>query len=259
MEGIQGKTKGKQPKRTGSVRRYISRVCLLIPAMIVLICLTAAGMAQEPSVTPAGKAQEPSVPATVKLPSLPYAQNALAPHISARAMSFHYGRHYLTYVENVQKLTAGTPWEGQPLDKIVLESAGQPDKTAIFNNAAQAWNHAFFWQSMKRDGGSKPPAALLKKIEASFGSFDKFKEAFKAAAVSQFGSGWVWLVKDGDGLKIITTSNADTPLAHGQTALLTCDVWEHAYYLDYQHRRADFVQAFLDHLVNWDFAVSRMK
>jgi len=218
--------------------------------MAAFFCLAAAAMAQQPPVPPAG----------LRLPPLPYTQNALAPHISARAMSFHYGRHHQAYVDNVKKLTAGTLWENQPLDKIVMETAGQPDKTDLFNNAAQAWNHAFFWQSMKRDGGGKPTSPLLlKKIEESFGSFDKFKEAFKAAAVSQFGNGWVWLVKDGDALKIVTTSNADTPLAHGQTALLTCDVWEHGYYLDYQYRRADFVQTFLDHLANWEFAASRMK
>jgi len=133
------------------------------------------------------------------------------------------------------------------------------DKAAIFNNAAQVWNHTFFWQSMKPGGGGKPAGRLLERIEKSFGSLDDFKKSFVDTALAQFGSGWVWLVQDGDQLKIVKTSNADTPMAHGQTALLTCDVWEHAYYLDYQNRRKDFVQAFLDHLASWEFAASQLK
>lgn len=193
------------------------------------------------------------------LPALPYAQNALEPYISARTMSFHYSKHHQAYVNNLNKLVAGTPWAGQPLEKVVLESAGKTDKTAVFNNAAQVWNHSFFWKSMKKGGGGEPSGKLLDMIKKSFGSFEKFKDAFSAAALAQFGSGWVWLVQDGDTLKIIKTSNADTPIAHGQIALLACDVWEHAYYLDYQNRRKDFVQAFLEHLVNWEFAASQMK
>ena len=194
-----------------------------------------------------------------QLPPLPYAQDALEPYVSARTMSFHYGKHHRTYVDTLNKLIAGTPWAGQPLEKVVVESAGAADKAAVFNNAAQAWNHTFFWQSMKPGGGGKPTGRLLELVEKSFGSFEEFKNAFAAAAVAQFGSGWVWLVQDGDRLKVVKTSNADTPMAHGQTALLTCDVWEHAYYLDYQNLRKDFVQAFLDHLANWDFAASRLK
>jgi Fe-Mn family superoxide dismutase len=175
-------------------------------------------------------------------------------------MSFHYGKHHQAYVDNLNKLVAGTPWAaGQPLEKVVLESAAQPDKAAVFNNAAQVWNHTFFWKSMKPGEGGKPAGRLLAMIEKSFGSFDKFKEAFIAAAVAQFGSGWVWLVQDGDTLKIIKTSNADTPIVHGQTPLLTCDVWEHAYYLDYQNRRKDFVEVFLVHLANWEFAAAQLK
>ena len=194
-----------------------------------------------------------------QLPLLPYAPDALEPYVSARTMSFHYGKHHQTYVDNLNPLIAGAPWAGKPLEKIVVESAGAADKAAVFNNAAQVWNHTFFWQSMKAGGGGKPEGLLLERIEKSFGSFEEFKKAFVAAAVAQFGSGWVWLVQDGDRLTIVKTSNADTPLARGQTALLTCDVWEHAYYLDYQNRRKDFAQAFLDHLANWEFAASRLE
>ena len=194
------------------------------------------------------------------LPALPYAQDALEPYISARTMGFHYGKHHQAYVDNLNKLVAGTPWAaGISLERVVLQSAGVADKAAVFNNAAQAWNHTFFWNSMKPGSGGKLAGRLLKLVEKSFGSFDEFKNAFAIAAVAQFGSGWVWLVQEGDTLKIVKTSNADTPIAHGQTALLTCDVWEHAYYLDYQNRRKDFVQAFLDHLANWEFAASQLK
>ena len=190
---------------------------------------------------------------------LPYAHEALAPYVSAKTLSFHYGKHHQAYVDNLNKLIAGTPWAGQPLDKIIGEAAGKADNAAVFNNAAQVWNHTFFWQSMKAGGGGKPTGALLKKIEKSFQSFDEFKKAFVTAALAQFGSGWAWLVQECYAMKIVKTSNADTPVAHGQTALLTCDVWEHAYYLDYQNRRKDFVEAFLDHLANWEFAASQLQ
>ena len=194
------------------------------------------------------------------LPALPYAQDALEPHVSARTMGFHYAKHHQAYVDNLNKLVAGTQWAaGRPLERVVQESAAMADKAAVFNNAAQAWNHAFFWRSMKPGGGGLPAVRLMDLIRKSFAGFDEFKSAFLTAAVAQFGSGWVWLVQEGDALKIITTSNADTPMAHGQTALVTCDVWEHAYYLDYQNRRRDFVQAFLDHLANWEFAAAQMK
>ncbi len=196
---------------------------------------------------------------TAVLPPLPYAQDALEPHLSAETLGFHYGKHHQSYMDNLNKLIADTPLAGQPLEAIILETAGASDKTAIFNNAAQVWNHTFFWNSMKPDGGGKPEGRLLEMIEGSFGGFDAFRSAFIEAGLAQFGSGWVWLVQDGDTLKIVKTSNADTPAAHGQTALLTCDVWEHAYYLDYQNRRKDFVEAFLDHLANWGFAASQLK
>ncbi len=194
-----------------------------------------------------------------QLPLLPYAETALEPYISAKTLGFHYGKHHKTYLDNLNKLVAGTPWAGMPLEEIVKKSAGAPENTAIFNNAAQVWNHTCFWQSMKPNGGGKPSGALLARIEKSFGSYDSFTNAFLNAAVSQFGSGWAWLAQDGDALKVVKTANADTPLAHGQTVLLACDVWEHAYYLDYQNRRRDFVQIFLEHLANWDFAASQLK
>jgi Fe-Mn family superoxide dismutase len=202
---------------------------------------------------------ETAAAGAVLLPPLPYAQDALEPHLSARTMSFHYGKHHQAYVDNLNKLIAGTADAGQPLEKIILDAAGAADKAAVFNNAAQVWNHTFFWRSMTPGGGGKPTGRVLELIEKSFGSFEEFKTAFTAEAVAQFGSGWVWLVKDGDLLKIVRTSNADNPLAHGQVALVTCDVWEHAYYLDYQNRRKDFVAVFLDHLVNWEFADSQLK
>ena len=195
---------------------------------------------------------------TKQFPPLPYGQDALEPHMSARTISFHYGKHHLTYVENLNKLVAGTPLEPLTLEETVCKTANLADKAAVFNNAAQAWNHAFFWQSMKAGGGGEPGGNLMALIRSEFGTFDTFKNSFIAAGVGQFGSGWVWLVQDGQTVKIVKTVNADTPLAHGQNALLTCDVWEHAYYLDYQNRRKDYLTAFIEHLVNWDFASARL-
>ena len=207
----------------------------------------------KPDVTP------PASAIVLQLPPLPYAQEALEPFVSAKTMSFHYGKHHQGYVDNLNKLVAGTPFEGRPLEETIRKTVNAVDQAAIFNNAAQVWNHTFFWHSMKPGGGGQPTGRLLDMIVETFGTFDAFKNAFATAAVGQFGSGWVWLVQEGGKLKIVKTSNADTPIAHGQTALLTCDVWEHAYYLDYQNRRKDFVQAFLDHLANWEFAASQLK
>jgi Fe-Mn family superoxide dismutase len=190
-----------------------------------------------------------------ELPNLPFTSNALEPHISANTLSFHHGKHHNTYVTNLNNLV-GDP--GNNLEEIIRESAGDPGKVGVFNNAAQVWNHTFFWNSMKPGGGGAPSGDIASGIDAAFGSFDKFKEKFKNAAVTQFGSGWAWLVADSGALKIVKTANADTPIAHGQIPLITCDVWEHAYYLDFQNRRPDYVQAFLDHLVNWDFAASNL-
>jgi Fe-Mn family superoxide dismutase len=193
------------------------------------------------------------------LPALPYADNALEPVISANTLHFHYGKHHQAYVDNLNKLIAGTEFAALPLEKIISGSSGKPDKTAIFNNAAQAWNHAFYWHSLRPQGGGEPPALLKKKIEASFGSLDAGKKELTTAAMAQFGSGWVWLVLDGDKLKVVKTGNADTPLTGGLKPLLTIDVWEHAYYLDYQNRRADYVNAVLDKLLNWDFAAANLR
>lgn len=193
------------------------------------------------------------------LAPLPYAGNAMEPFISAKTMGFHYGKHHKGYDDNLNKLVAGMPMAAVSLEALVAATAGKEDKTAVFNNAAQVWNHDFFWQSMKPAGGGKPSGKLAEMIDKSFGDYDAFAKQFIATGLAQFGSGWVWLVQDGETLKIVKTANADTPAAHGQRALLACDVWEHAYYLDYQNRRKDFVQVFLDHLVNWDFAASRLR
>jgi superoxide dismutase, Fe-Mn family len=188
------------------------------------------------------------------LPPLPFADNALEPIITANTLSFHYGKHHKAYVDNLNKLVAGTDLAGLSLEKVVTSTAGQADRVAFFNNAAQAWNHAFYWNSMKPNGGGEPPAELKAKIDASFGSLDACKKEFAATAVSQFGSGWAWLVLDGVTLKVVKTANANLPQTMGLKPLLVIDVWEHAYYLDYQNRRADYVNALLDKLINWEFA-----
>lgn len=194
-----------------------------------------------------------------ELPALPYAKDALEPHMSANTFSFHHEKHHNTYVVNLNGLVEGTDLEGKSLEDIVAATAGNPDKAGVFNNAAQVWNHTFFWNSMKPNGGGAPTGDLAAKIDADFGSFDAFKDAFKAAGATQFGSGWAWLVVgDGGKLEVVKTPNAETPLTAGKTPLLTCDVWEHAYYLDYQNRRPDFLAAFLDNLANWDFAAENL-
>jgi Fe-Mn family superoxide dismutase len=192
------------------------------------------------------------------LPPLPFAENALEPVISANTLSFHYGKHHKTYVDNLNKFVTGTEYAGLSLEKIITSTAGQADKIAIFNNAAQTWNHSFYWNSLTPKGGGEPPAALKQKIEISFGSVDAFKKELAGTAVSQFGSGWAWLVFDGNLLKVIKTANASLPQTTGVKPLLTIDVWEHAYYLDYQNRRADYVNAVLDKLINWDFALQNL-
>ena len=189
------------------------------------------------------------------LPPLPYAENAFDPVITAKTMSFHYGKHHKGYVDNLNKLIVGTEYADLSLEKIIAGTAGRPGKAAIFNNAAQTWNHTFYWKSMTPKGGVEPPAALKQRIEASFGSVDACKKELASAAVSQFGSGWAWLVLDGGKLKVVKTANAEVPLTTGMKPLLSIDVWEHAYYLDYQNRRADYVNAVLDKLINWEFAL----
>ncbi|MDG4574387.1 MAG: superoxide dismutase [Defluviicoccus sp.] len=193
-----------------------------------------------------------------ELPPLPYAKDALAPHISANTLDFHHGKHHNAYVTNLNNLTKDTPLASESLEGVIRAVAGDASKAGVFNNAAQVWNHTFYWNCMKPGGGGQPSAAVASALVSAFGSFEKFKEEFKNACVTQFGSGWGWLVVADGALKITKTANADLPLAHGQTALLTCDVWEHAYYLDYQNRRPDYVQVFLDNLVNWDFVAQNL-
>ncbi len=194
-----------------------------------------------------------------ELPPLPYDKNALAPHISANTLDFHHGKHHQAYVTNLNNLVKDKPLAGHSLEDIVTSTFGKADQIGVFNNAAQVWNHTFFWHCMKPGGGGAPSGEVAAAIDASFGSMDKFKEEFKNACVTQFGSGWGWLVADGGKLAVMKTPNAENPMAHGKTALLTCDVWEHAYYLDYQNRRPDFVQAFMDSLINWDFVAENLK
>lgn len=188
-----------------------------------------------------------------ELPTLAYAHDALAPHISAETLEFHYGKHHLTYVTNLNNLIPGTEFEDLSLEDIVKRSTG-----GIFNNAAQVWNHTFYWNCLKPNGGGEPTGAIADAINASFGSFEKFKEEFTKCAVTTFGSGWAWLVKNADGsLALVSTSNAGCPLTGDQTPLLTCDVWEHAYYIDYRNARPKYLEAFWN-LVNWDFASSNL-
>jgi superoxide dismutase, Fe-Mn family len=194
----------------------------------------------------------------ITLPALPFAENALDPVISAKTISFHYGKHHRTYVDTLNKLIAGTQYTDMPLEEIVSATAGKTDRAAIFNNAAQAWNHAFYWQCLKPKGGGEPPAVLKQKMEAAFGSVDACKKEWAKAAVEDFGSGWAWLVLEGDKVKVVKTSNAETPITRGLTPLLTIDVWEHAYYLDYQNRRADHVNALIAKLANWEFAAQNL-
>jgi Fe-Mn family superoxide dismutase len=187
------------------------------------------------------------------LPDLPYPKDALEPYISSKTLEFHHGKHHSGYIENTNRLVKGTDFEKKDLEPIIKETSGDDSRIAVFNNAAQVWNHSFYWQCMKPKGGGYPTGMIKEKIDAVFGSYQKFIEEFKTAGTSQFGSGWAWLVLKNGRLEVIKISNADTPLAHGLKPLLTVDVWEHAYYLDYQNRRPDYLSAFFEHLINWDF------
>ena len=193
------------------------------------------------------------------LPDLPYSKDALDPYISAKTLEFHHGKHHKAYVDNGNKLIAGTEFENLDPEAIIKKVVGDASKAGIFNNVGQAWNHSFFWKCMKPNGGGRPTGPVAQKIDADFGSYEKFSEELKNAGVTQFGSGWAWLVLKNGKLEIMKTANADTPVAHGIKPLLTVDVWEHAYYLDYQNRRPDFLQAFIEHLINWDFVNSGLK
>jgi Fe-Mn family superoxide dismutase len=192
------------------------------------------------------------------LPPLPYADNALAPVISAQTIGFHYGKHHKTYVDNLNKLVAGSELAGMSLEQIVTATAGKADKAGFFNNAAQVWNHTFYWHCLKPKGGGTPKGDLAAKIDAAFGGYDNFKKEFANAGLTQFGSGWAWLVADAGAVKIVKTGNAEVPFTKGQKPLLTIDVWEHAYYLDYQNRRGDYINAVIDGLLDWDFAAANL-
>ncbi|HOB03267.1 superoxide dismutase [Casimicrobium huifangae] len=192
--------------------------------------------------------------APFSLPPLPYADNALEPLISANTLSFHYGKHHKAYVDNLNKLVEGKDLAQLSLEDIIKKSAGDAALVGVFNNAAQIWNHTFYWNSLKPNGGGKPTGAIAAAIDKDLGGYDKFKADFANAAVTQFGSGWAWLVSDAGVLKIVKTGNAEVPFTKGQKPLLTIDVWEHAYYLDYQNLRAKYVETLIDKLLNWDFA-----
>jgi len=192
------------------------------------------------------------------LPPLPYAENSLDPVISSNTIGYHYGKHHKGYVDALNKLLVDTELAELTLGKLIADTAGKSDKVAIFNNAAQLWNHTFYWHSLRPQGGGEPSAGLKQMIDASFGNLDACKKALEDAATGQFGSGWAWLVLEADTLKVVKTGNAGTPLTKGVKPLLTIDVWEHAYYLDYQNRRADYVKAVLDKLINWEFAADNL-
>ena len=188
-----------------------------------------------------------------ELPALPYAQDALAPHISAETLEYHYGKHHQTYVTNLNKLVEGTEFENAELTDVIMKSDG-----GLFNNSAQVWNHTFYWSSMSPDGGGAPTGEVADAINSAFGSYDEFRSKFAEAATTQFGSGWAWLVDSGSGLEIMKTANADLPMKHGSKALLTIDVWEHAYYIDFRNARPNYINTYLDSLVNWDFVAQNM-
>jgi Fe-Mn family superoxide dismutase len=190
-----------------------------------------------------------------ELPPLPYAMDALAPHISAETLEYHYGKHHQTYVTNLNKLVEGTDHADADLESVIMAAE---NASGLFNNAAQVWNHTFYWSSMAPGGGGAPEGELADAINSAFGSYDGFRTAFAEAATTQFGSGWAWLVDDGSGLKIMKTANADLPMRHSAKALLTIDVWEHAYYIDYRNARPNYISTFLDSLCNWDFVAENM-
>ncbi|MGZ5064119.1 MAG: superoxide dismutase [Usitatibacter sp.] len=199
------------------------------------------------------------MPAPFQLPPLPWAENALEPVISARTMGLHYGKHHAAYVKKLNELVAGTRYADMSLEQVIAATVGGEDTRKIFNNAAQAWNHTFFWNCLKPRAGGEPPKAIAQRIDESFGGYAQFKEKFAQSAVDTFGSGWAWLVARGDKLEILSTPNAGTPITMGAMPLLTIDVWEHAYYVDYENRRPEFVNAVIDKLLDWDFAAEQLE
>jgi Fe-Mn family superoxide dismutase len=242
MKGASMEEKQELGKETGVTRRSF---------LAAASALAVASMSVE-------RLRSASAADSIVLPPLPYPENALEPVISAKTIGFHYGKHHQGYVTNANKLIAGTDLQGMPLEKIVQATAGKVDRAGIFNNAAQVWNHTFYWKSLSPRGGGKPPAALMQKMKASFGGLETCMRELAGAAAAQFGSGWAWLVKAGDALKVVKTANAENPMTQGMKPLLTIDVWEHAYYLDYQNRRTDYVAAVLDKLINWEFAAENL-
>jgi Fe-Mn family superoxide dismutase len=194
-----------------------------------------------------------------ELPALPYDYSALEPHMSKQTLEFHHDKHHAKYVNNYNEMVKSAGMDNKSIEEVIKATYNDASKSGLFNNAAQAWNHTFYWNCMKPGGGGEPTGELAEKIKSDFGSFDKFKEEFTTAAKTQFGSGWAWLVLDNGTLKVTKTPNAVNPIAMGQTPLLTVDVWEHAYYLDYQNKRPDFLSSYLDNLVNWDFVAEQMK
>lgn len=194
-----------------------------------------------------------------ELPPLPYTQDALEPHYSARTLSFHHGKHHKAYVDTLNKLIEGTDLEDRSLEEVIRAVEGKPDKQAVFNNAAQVWNHTFFWNCMTPGGGGKPGKSLSERLEAGFGGIDQAVEALKEAGAKRFGSGWAWLIDDNGELKVVSTPNAEQPGGQGVTRLLVVDVWEHAYYLDYQNLRPKYLEVFFASLVNWDFAEENLR
>jgi Fe-Mn family superoxide dismutase len=194
-----------------------------------------------------------------QLPALPWQENALEPVISARTIGLHYGKHHATYVKKLNELVAGTRYAELPLEQVIASTVGNADTQKIFNNAAQTWNHTFFWNCLRPQGGGEPPRAIGGLLEQSFGGIPQFREKFAQTAVDCFGSGWAWLVARGNKLEILATSNANTPITMGATPLLTIDVWEHAYYVDYENRRPEFVNAVIDKLLNWEFAQQQLE
>ncbi len=240
----------------------ISRRRLVQGAAVVALGagVASAGVPSSRGRTGAHASTEPSLTSgPFELEPLPYPDDALDPVVSARTLSFHYGKHHRAYVDNVNKLVAGTPLASSSLEDVVRAAAADPEKRGLFNNAAQVWNHSFYWKSMSPDGGGKPTGKLAERIVRDFGSFETFSAEFAKAATTQFGSGWAWLVEGAGGkLEVLATANADLPLVHEKRALLTIDVWEHAYYLDHQNARADYVRKWIEELANWEFAATNL-
>lgn len=248
--------------RPGSRRLFLGQS--LAAGASILLTSRIAAQSPKPAPADAGAATAAAAPSpapsdpSLSLPPLPYAQNALEPYISSNTLSFHYGKHHKAYFEKTNTLLEGTPFKGKPLEEIVKRSAKSKPHQKLFNNAAQAWNHNFYWQSMKPKGGGAPTGELLTRIEKDFGSYDQFKAQFSQTAIDHFSNGWVWLVLQGKKLKLVDTHDADTPIARGLRPLAVSDVWEHAYYLDYKNMRKDYVAAYLDHLLNWDFVAANL-